>query len=477
MTDPIPDDAFPSPDLIARTDAKLRRKAKAQKVTGLPSSNEDAPGAFVIDIRNGATLRLDDFRAYMPMHSYIFIPSRELWPASSVNSRLPPVEIPNAKPIPATAWLDEHHPVEQMTWAPGMPMLIRDRLISHGGWIDRAGMTCFNLYQPPQIIPGDPTKAKPWRDHLAAIYPTEAAHIEAWFAHRVQRPGDKINHALLLGGAQGIGKDTLLAPLKHAVGPWNFEDVSPSQMLGRFNGFIKSVVLRISEARDLGDVDRYAFYEHMKVFTAAPPDVLRCDEKNLREHSVLNVTGIIITTNHKLDGIYLPADDRRHYVAWSDATKEEFPPEYWNEMYRWYNGGGVRHVAAYLANYDLSDFDFKAPPPRTAAFLDIVAANRSPEDAELADALDACKNPDVITLSELIDESRRAGNVDFANWLGERKNSRAISHRMQGVGYVSVRNDSVKDGLWKLRGRRQVVYARAELSIHDRISAARKLIR
>jgi len=75
----------------------------------------------------------------------------------------------------------------------------------------------------------------------------------------VQHPQDKINHALVLGGCQGIGKDTLLEPVKSAVGPWNFSEVSPQHMLGRFNGYLKSVILRVSEARDLGDVDRFAF--------------------------------------------------------------------------------------------------------------------------------------------------------------------------------------------------------------------------
>ena len=95
-------------------------------------------------------------------------------------------------------------------------------------------------------------------------------------------------------------------------------------LLGRFNGFLKSVILRISEARDLGDVNRFQFYDHMKAYTAAPPDVLRVDEKHLREYTVLNCCGVIITTNHKADGIYLPADDRRHYVAWSRPDKDDF---------------------------------------------------------------------------------------------------------------------------------------------------------
>ncbi len=36
---------------------------------------------------------LNDFYAYMPMHSYIYTPSREIWPGSSINARLPPVPL------------------------------------------------------------------------------------------------------------------------------------------------------------------------------------------------------------------------------------------------------------------------------------------------------------------------------------------------------------------------------------------------
>jgi hypothetical protein len=46
---------------------------------------------------------------------------------------------------------------------------------------------------------------------------------------------------------------------------------------------------------------------------------------------------------------------------------------------------------------------------------------------------------------------------------------------MEKCGYVPVRNDDADDGLWKIRGRRQVVYARTELSLRDRLAAARKL--
>ena len=215
--------------------------------------------------------------------------------------------------------------------------------LQYGGWIERPGNRVFNLYLPPIITPTSGS-VEPWLAHVKRVYPGEADHILKWLAHRVQKPNEKINHALVLGGAQGIGKDTILEPLKHAVGPWNFTEVSPQQVLRRFNGFVKSVILRVSEARDLGEVDRFSFYDHMKSYIAAPPDVLRVDEKHIREYSVINVCGVVITTNHKTDGIYLPADDRRHYVAWSHLTRDDFPNEYWKDLYRWYEVDGTQHV-------------------------------------------------------------------------------------------------------------------------------------
>jgi hypothetical protein len=420
---------------------------------------------------------LDDFHAYMQEHKFIFVPARALWPKESVNIRLPRIEIVeaggNKTTIKPAAWLGKHKPVEQLTWAPGEPILIRNRLLFEGGWITHGGVCVFNLYLPPTVTLGDPDKAGPWIDHVELVYPDNADHIIDFLAHRVQRPGEKINHALVLGGDQGIGKDTLLAPARQAVGPWNCQEASPKQVLGRFNGFLKSVILRINEARDLGEYDRFAFYDHMKAYTAAPPEVLRIDEKNIREYLIPNLCGVIITTNHKTDGIHLPADDRRNYVAWSDLDKDAacFQGNYWNDLWHWYREeGGFGHVAAYLAERDISNFDPYAPPPKTPAFWSIVDASRAPEVSELADAIDDLGNPNTLTLEEL---KRAAFGLDLWGWLDDRKNRRSIPHRLESCGYVPVHNDAAKDGLWKIGGKRQAIYARKELSLRDQIVLAK----
>jgi Family of unknown function (DUF5906) len=301
----------------------------------------------------------------------------------------------------------------------------------------------------------------------------------------VQRPQEKINHGIVMGGPPGVGKDTIIEPVKHAVGPWNVREVSPTAMLEPFNEYVKAVILRVSEARDLGESNRFALYEHMKNLLATPPDVIRCNEKHLRAHSVFNVMGGIITANRK-DSFYLPPDDRRHYVAWTDITKDDFEDGYWDKIWGWYKAGGYGHVAAYLAQLDLSDFNPKAPPLKTPAFWEIVETNRSPENSELADALDKLgkrdgdqvERPAAVTL----DMIRRPiladpfAGPDFGKWLDDRKNSRQIPHRMSECGYIPVRNPAAKDGQWRICGKRQTVYAKAELSPHDRHVAVTTLM-
>ncbi len=442
-----------------------------------PGDDADRDAAPRLRRRGGITA--EDFYAYLPAHDYIFVPSREHWPADSVNACLPPMQAldeqghpvyENGRPkfLRASAWLDTVRPVDQAAWAPGEPELIEGRLVCDGGRIERTGLRAFNYYRPPAVTPGDPDRARRWLDHVALLYPDDAGHIVRWLAHRVQRPGEKINHALVLGGAQGIGKDTILSGIADAVGPWNIAEVSPQQLVDQYNGFLKSVILRVSEASDLGEVDRFSFYEHLKTYTAAPPDMLRVNEKYLRNQAVLNVCGVVITTNHKTGGIHLPPDDRRHYVAWSNVRREDLPAGHCDALFAWYRAGGGAHVAAYLAGVDLSGFNPKAPPPRTEAFWAIVDAARVPEDAEMADALDALGRPPAVTIATVAGRA----TPGFREWLLDRRNSRRIPHRLEEGGYVACRNKAARDGLWVVCGRRCSIYVRKELGAGDGLAAA-----
>ena len=141
----------------------------------MPKKTFSAATTTVSPAKSGVTI--DDFVAYLPKHLYIFTPCREIWVGSGVDACLPKMQVFTKSGQPkrdkdgklvyerATKWLDRERGIEQATWCPGLSMLIEDRIVVDGGWIDKIGATTFNWYRPPRIAPGDASKAQPWIDH------------------------------------------------------------------------------------------------------------------------------------------------------------------------------------------------------------------------------------------------------------------------------------------------------------------------
>jgi hypothetical protein len=163
-------------------------------------------------------------------------------------------------------------------------------------------------------------------------------------------------------------------------------------------------------------------------------------------------------------------------VLWSDLQLEDFSPSYWNELYAWYEAGGYGHVAAYLRELDLSNFNPKAPPPKTEAFWGMVENGRAPEDADLLDILQLRGNPPAIAISEIMHYAESHA-LQLAEWLGERRNARQIPHRLEDAGYVRVFNSAATDKYWKVAGKREWIYVRKDIPISLRETAARELLR
>jgi hypothetical protein len=424
---------------------------------------------------------LDDLCSYAPSRCCIYLPCKTMWPNASVDDRIDPqvllkpdgTPVTNAKGkivmIPASEWLAKNRSVEALTWDPGKPEFIPGCVVVDGGYIDKPGATTLNFYRPPPNIElGDAAQAEPWVKHWHTIYPDDANHIIAWLACRVQRPGDKINHALVLGGAPKIGKDTLLEAVVRTVGEWNFQNIKLNHLVSKNNAYSKALIVRLSEARDVGEqghIDRYRLYDHMKDMLVIPPDTIRVNEKYISEYYVLNRFGMVVSTNYR-DAFYLRPDDRRHYVAFSERRGEEFPAKFWNKFWAWYESGGFAHVAALLYQHDLSNFDPKAEPRKTNAFWDMVQADRGATFGELGDAIDALGNPPALTLDELM------AVAPSLEWLRDPSKRRATSHQLTECQYLNTRNPVAKDGLWKIGGRRQAIYARSELTPEQRVDVA-----
>jgi len=453
-----------------------------------PGGREELLAAYDAAELFGATdlHPIADFVAYLPDNKVIHLPSGAMWPTASVDRAVRPVHVQGWEPMFPSSWLAQNNAVNGLVWWPGQPQIIEGVALDHNGVSPSPRARIYNEYRPPAVITGKRNDVKPWLDHLHAIYGDDANHIGHWMAHRAQRPGEKINHGLLLGGAQGIGKDTLLAPLRLAVGPHNWREIQPHDLFGEFNPYLKSVVLRINELRDLG-ADRFEMYERTKPLLASPPEVLEVNEKHVKRVPVLNVTGAIATTNYRTDGLYLPADDRRWYVGWSNAESAAFGTDYFAKLYAWYEKGGMANVVAYLRALNISKFNPKAPPPRTAAWKAIVDANVDPGDGELSAVLEFLRTPkrgktplplEAITLDMVVKAARdmRLPNTsEFVEELTSHRARRALRHRLERVGYVVCQNPNAESGRWTIGKVKQVVYVRKDLSPAAQIAAARRL--
>jgi hypothetical protein len=89
---------------------------------------------------------------------------------------------------------------------------------------------------------------------------------------------------------------------------------------------------------------------------------------------------------------------------------------------------------------------------------------------------DERERPDAVTIPDIISAASAAG-PGFLAWITDRKNRRAIPHKMEGGGYVPVRHPGRKEGNWIVGGNRLVVYAKESLPVSDRLRAVEELSR
>ena len=86
-------------------------------------------------------------------------------------------------------------------------------------------------------------------------------------------------------------------------------------------------------------------------------------------------------------------------------------------------------------------------------------------------------SPKAFTLGKLLNAAETHPSVEggFIDWLKDRKNRRVIPHRLEKCGYTPVRNPDAKDGMWRIRNKRQAIYASKTLTLREQIGAARGL--
>lgn len=265
-----------------------------------------------------------------------------------------------------------------ITYAAGASVLVaREGQVYGNRWRDAR----------PTPVAGDPAL---WLAHVERMVPErfEREHLLNALAHKVQFPGHKINHAILLGGNHGSGKDTLFAPFFWAIGgpsKHNCSLVKNEELTSQWGYALECEVMEIAELRQAEAKDRRALENTLKPIIAAPPELLMVNRKGLHPYMALNRVFVIAFSNERV-AISIPSEDRRWFVLWADAPK--LPEAQAVSLWNWYERrGGFAAVAHYLHTRDVSAWNPNAAPPMTEAKSIMVEHGMSGAESFLVDLM------------------------------------------------------------------------------------------
>ena len=265
-----------------------------------------------------------------------------------------------------------------ITYAAGESILVaRDGFVYGNRWRDAR----------PEHAAGDVSL---WLKHVERMVPIdfEREHLLNALAHKVQFPTHKINHAILMGGNHGSGKDTLFAPFFWAIGgkaKTNCSLVKNEDLTSQWGYALECEVMEIAELRQAEAKDRRALENVLKPIIAAPPELLPVNRKGLHPYMALNRVFVVAFSNERV-AISIPSEDRRWFCVWAEASK--LPEAQAVSLWNWYqHRGGFEAVAHYLHTRDVSAWNPNAPPPMTEAKAIMVEHGMSSAESFLVDQM------------------------------------------------------------------------------------------
>ena len=240
----------------------------------------------------------------------------------------------------------------------------------------------------PSVGSGDVT---PWLEHCKSLVPNadELEHIFDVMAFKVHHPEIKINHAVLHGGDQGSGKDTMWAPFIWAVcGPHlkNRGLLDNDTMSSQFGYALESEILILNELKEPDAKERRALANKLKPIIAAPPEMLTVNRKGLHPYQMANRVFVLAFSNDPVP-ISLDSQDRRWFCVWSHAPR--MSAESAEKMWKWYKAGGFASISGWLASRDVTAFNPGAAPMMTEFKMNLVEHGMSMAESYLVELMRA----------------------------------------------------------------------------------------
>jgi len=282
-------------------------------------------------------------------------------------------------------------------------------------------------------------QVQPWLDHVEFVLGSrvERDRFLRWNAFAIQCPEKKANWHWIVMSKEGLGKDTMFRPVKLAIGPDNFADISVFELTREFNHYAERKMLVIGETKQVSNATTNAhdiYAVRLKPLLAAPPDEITVNMKNRREYRVPNRHAVFMFSN-EFNPLHLGDHSRRVHVIdrMGEAAK---PQSYYEKIVAELDAGLDELAASYLRSYPLPtgiENEMRGVAPLSSAQQHLLALNRDP----LRDVIE-----------EMVDDARD-GDGPFACLLADAKD---IMEHVKRQGFQHVNTQRVSGVLTLIEG-------------------------
>ncbi len=307
----------------------------------------------------------------------------------------------------------------------------------------------IEIVQPSDYTDDEQEAVTRFLEHIDLLVedPDERGVLLDWLSYVYQNPGKKMTWALLIQGAEGVGKSYFGNVMQTLLGR-NMKTIDATAITGRFNGWAHGATLVAIEEIKISGENKYDIIDRLKPIISN--SVVSVEEKGRDIRTVPNFTNYMMFTNHK-DALPLSENDRRYAVIFSrfqslDELNSYFKgvdkaQDYFDRLFKdldEYPGA----IAGYLANYkQRTCFAPKGRAPLTASKARMQRFNYSETD----DFIDNAIGMGCAVFNERF--------ID-ATWLTELLGAdgtqiptgRALGAALRGKGYEPIPSRRIKIG-------------------------------
>jgi hypothetical protein len=252
---------------------------------------------------------------------------------------------------------------------------------------DADGCRVLNLWRPPQWTVADDPEPTPFLDHIDYLFGSEQVavdHLLNYVAHLVQRPWERIGHALLITSeAKGIGKSTLGKIIRRLVGEQNSRAAQTKDLKGQFDGWLAGkLVIQVDEVYEAGNWD---LANKLKPLITEP--TISVNLKYGPQMEIENYARFIMFSNHTAP-LNIEEGDRRYFIVNSKAEPKD--DDYYDALNRYIDAdAGMNAIFSFLSRRDLSGFNPHRRPPMTKAKQEVIAVSGNPLRTYIANAVES----------------------------------------------------------------------------------------